>query len=244
MNRVLVIGERPEEATALAVRLGVVGFESAPSASPLALALRSVFAFKPDAIILDVSAGNGARELFQMLERICQVPLLVFGDANSEEDLVWYLDEGAFAYLPRPVSPALLAARLTTLFRRTALTERGGVIQVGGVTVDLDRRQIQRNGTIVSLTPTEFRLLQALAEHAGRACSQRFLLERVWGEDFGRCAHYLRLYIGYLRQKLEDDPKKPRLLITEWGVGYRLVADQKAVPAPALRPVPVPVAVA
>src|SRR5437867_2617113 len=230
MNRVLVIGEKPEEAKALAVRIGLAGYESAPSASELGLALRSAYAFKPDVIVLDAITGEPGRELFQMLDQVSQTPTIVIGEASAEDDLVWYLEAGAVAYLPKPVSPALLSARLATLFRRTAHLDHSSVIHAGEVTIDLTRRQIQRNGATISLTPIEFRLLQTLAEHAGRAVSQRFLLERVWGDDFAQCAHYLRLYIGYLRQKLEDNPRKPRLLITEWGVGYRLIADQKPVP--------------
>ena len=238
MNRVLVIGEKPEEATALAVRIGLAGFESAPSASELGLALRSAYAFKPDAIVLDTFASEASRHLFQMLDQVSQAPTIVIGDAGADDDVVWYLEAGAVAYLPRPVSPKLLAARLATLFRRTAHTEESSVIHAGPVSIDLPRRRIEKNGTIVSLTPIEFRLLQTLAEHAGRAVGQRFLLERVWGDDFAQCAHYLRLYVGYLRQKLEDNPRKPRLLITEWGVGYRLIADQKRDTVPVAQPTP------
>lgn len=238
MNRVLVIGEEPEGAMELAGRIGLAGFDSAASGSDLAVALRSAYAFKPDVIVLDATAGSASRELFEMLGQVSQTPTVVIGDTGAEDDLVWYLESGAVAYLPRPVSPMLLAARLSTLFRRTAQVEHSSVIRAGEVTIDLSRRQIQRNGTTISLTPTEFLLLQTLAEHAGRAVSQRLLLERVWGDDFAQCAHYLRLYIGYLRQKLEENPRKPRLLITEWGVGYRLIAERRPAPTPMPKPAP------
>jgi two-component system KDP operon response regulator KdpE len=93
--------------------------------------------------------------------------------------------------------------------------------------IDLDRYAVTRAGEPIALTPIEFRLLRVLAENAGKACSHEMLLDSVWGPDFRDCAHYLRLYVGYLRQKLEDDPKRPRILATEWGYGYRLVAPQE-----------------
>ncbi len=235
MHRVLVVGERPEEAKALAFRLGLAGYESAPSASEMMLALRALFALQPDAIVLDVGSNGGGRELFQLLERVSQLPILVLGDGRSGDDLVWYLESGAADYLAKPVSPAILSPRIGTILRRRAQQALGGAIRVGSLEMDLDRYQVRKNEVVISLTPTEFRLLQVLAENAGKACSRRMLLERVWGEDFRLCSHYLRLYIGYLRQKLEDDPGSPRLLVTEWGVGYRLIAEQASSGSSGLR---------
>lgn len=225
MYRVLVLGERPEEAKAVAFRLGLYGYETAPSASELTLALRSLFAFKPDAVVFDAS-GKGCRELFRLLVKVSELPLVVLGGGSSEDDVVWYLEEGAADYVKKPVTPAVLSARLANVLRRSAQVAQRGLIRVASLTIDLDRREVRRNGYTVSLTPTEFRLLRVLAENPGRACSQRMLLERVWGEDFLGCSNYLRLYIGYLRQKLEDDPRKPELLVTEWGHGYRLPVDR------------------
>ncbi len=236
MHRILVVGERPEEAKALAFRLGLYGFESAPSASDLTLALRSLFAFKPDVLILDACTQKGARELFALLEKVASIPIFVLGDGSQRDDAVWYLEEGAADYLVKPVSLALLCARVNAVLRRKQ--ESGhGVLSFSDVEIDLDGHQVRKHGRLVPLTPTEFRLMQILSENAGRACSQRLLLERVWGEDFRHCAHYLRLYIGYLRQKLEDDPRNPRLLLTEWGVGYRLATDHSPFRLPAMRPV-------
>lgn len=235
MYRVLVVGERPEDAKALAFRLGLFGFEATPSASDVTLALRSLFAFKPDALILDLSDGEEQRELFTLLERVAPVPIFVIGDGRSRET-VWFLEQGAADYLAKPVMVKLLCARLNAVLRR--LGESGqGTIPLGDLVINLDRHQVIKAGVTVQLTPTEFRLLQVLAENAGRACSHEMLLRRVWGEDYRHCAHYLRLYIGYLRQKLEDDPRSPRLLLTEWGIGYRLVRVQAPAYQPAGHPV-------
>jgi len=218
MHRVLVVGERPEDAKALAFRLGLLGFEAAPSASDITLALRSLFAFKPDALILDIAASEEGRELFALLERVAPVPIFVLGDGRSRE-LVWFLEQGAADYLAKPVPVKLLCARLNAVLRR--IGENGhGAIPLGDLVINLDRHQVLKGGHTVQLTPTEFRLLQALAENAGRACSHEMLLQRVWGEDYRHCAHYLRLYIGYLRQKLEDDPHNPTHIVTRSGLGY------------------------
>ncbi len=236
MHRILVIGERPEDAKALAFRLGLNGFEAAPSAGDITLVLRSLFAFKPDVIVLDSTDNRGAREAFRLLVRVAPVPIFVLGDGRHSDDLVWYLEEGAADYLLKTAGTKLLGARVSSVLRRLKPDGRGS-ISLGDLVIDLHRHQVRKSGVVIQLTPTEFRLLQVLAEHAGRACSHQMLLQAVWGEDFSQCAHYLRLYVGYLRQKLEADPRNPRLLLTEWGLGYRFVAESLPVSAPAVNPV-------
>jgi two-component system, OmpR family, KDP operon response regulator KdpE len=236
MQRILVVGERPEDAQALASRLGLLGYEAAPGGGEVSHALRALITFKPDAIVFDAEPGERSKEVFRLLERVSQLPIIVQGDDATGDEVVSYLDEGAVGYLSKPVTPTLLAARIASVLRRSPQQGDAGLITAGNVTLDLERRQVQKNGARVSLTPTEFKLLRTLAEHSGRPCSQKFLLQRVWGEDFANCTHYLRLYMGYLRQKLEDDPRKPRLLVTDWGHGYRLVADYGRALAPALQP--------
>jgi len=221
MHRVLVVAEKAADADGLAFLLGVAGFEATASAGETTLALRQLFAFKPDAIVFN-SAGARQRELFHILETVSALPVVVLGAGGDEDEVVWYLDAGAADYVMGPVSPAHLSALLRVVLRHTAKNATGGVIQAGDLEVDLDRHEVRRDGRTVRVTPTEFQLLRVLAERAGQPCSHRMLLERVWGDEFAACRHYLSLYIGYLRKKLEDDPKRPRLLVTHWGVGYRL----------------------
>jgi two-component system KDP operon response regulator KdpE len=242
MHRILVVAERPDEAQTLASRLGVLGYEGTASSGDIAVALRAVIAFKPDAIVFNAGMGDESKELFRLLERVSQLPVIVQGEDSSGDEMIAYLDLGAVGYVPKTASPALLVARISAVLRRSPQQSENGVVHAGNVTLDLERRQIQKDGLRVALTPTEFKLLRTLAEHSGRPCSQKFLLQQVWGDDFVSCTHYLRLYIGYLREKLEDDPKKPRLIVTDWGHGYRLVAAEHGrARSPALQPAARPV---
>ena len=227
MRRILVIGEGPDQAKALAFRLGLLGMEAAPSVSELTLAVRSVLTFKPHLILLDCNVVEDDHSVFQFIYDVSDIPIVVLGDVRRETELVWYLEHGASDYIARTASEAILSARISAILRRLEAVEPNGVLQVGSLEIDAERHQVRKAGKPIQLTPTEFRILRVLAENAGKPCGHKMLLERVWGEDFGQCSHYLRLYVGYLRQKIEDNPKKPRHLLTEWGIGYRLVAEEQ-----------------
>jgi two-component system KDP operon response regulator KdpE len=235
LRRVLVIGEGPDQAKALAFRLGHLGIEAAPSVGELTLSVRAIFAFKPHLILLDSYSSDNPRELFRFLSDVTDIPIVVRGDSRHQEDLVWYLEQGAADYVSRTVSETVLSARIKAILRRQDKDESRGVIQIGSLEIDTERHQVRKDGDALQLTPTEFRILRVLGENAGRPCDHGMLLERVWGEEFRQCSHYLRLYVGYIRQKIEDDPKRPRFLLTEWGVGYRLVPDQPAPLVPSIR---------
>lgn len=227
MERVLVIGERPEQAQALAERLGLFGVETIPCAREWKLAVRSLTSNVVSLVLLDVDAESEAIDFFRLLHDLTEVPIVVRGTTSNREQLIWYLDNGAADYVSRITKPEILAAKLQSLLRAVRPTMLvKGTIRIGSVLIDLDSYTVSKAGVPVSLTPIEFRLLRVLAENIGRACSHNELLERVWGEDFKDCAHYLRLYIAYLRNKLEDNPRRPKNLVTEWGYGYRLVESE------------------
>lgn len=234
MYRALVIGDAPEECQALSLRLGSLGFDSGTAPFDSVLALRGVFSTKPDVIVFDADSYRAPKDLFRLLVDVSQLPVFVIGSALESEDLVWYLDQGAAFYVVKPVSANLIAARLNSVLRRHDQNPPSGPTRFGDITMDEERREVRKGGNPVMLTPTEFNLLAVLAENVDKPCSRRMLLERVWGEDFIGCSHYLRLYMGYLRHKLEDDPRSPCLLLTEWGIGYRLVSKpsgRRALPA-------------
>jgi len=218
MYRVLVVGEASTPLPSSL--LGSFSMTNAPH--ELEMVLRAMFASQPHALVLDCSHNGKSRQLFRFLRAVCDEPLLVIGGDTPAEDIAWYLENGASGYLCKPVTPAHLAAKLKAALRRAAPPSNEDIIRAGELEVDSARHEVRYEDRIVDLTPTEFRLLKVLAEHADRACSQRMLLDSVWGAEFVQSPHYLRLYIGYLRQKLEADPRNPTLLTTEWGIGYRL----------------------
>lgn len=232
MRRVLVIGEGSDQAKALGLRLAGLGIEASTSAGELALAVRTVLRFRPHLILFDTASAEEPRDLFGFLLDITDLPIVVLGDLRDQDDLIWYLGNGAADYISRSVPDSILLARLTAILRRIEASEPGGVMEIGSLQIDVERHQVRKDGEPVQLTPTEFRILRILAENAGKPCDHAMLLQEVWGEEFRQCAHYLRLYVGYLRQKIEDDPKTPRILLTEWGVGYQLVPDRSPAAAP------------
>ena len=239
MNVVLVVGERPEQASVLAERLGVLGLEAIPSAREWKLAVRCLTTHKVSLILLDVDKHRGSRRFFDLVREVTDTPIIARGSVSSTDDAIWYLDNGAADYIPRTTPPTVLAAKIKSFLRSVQRETSDGFIRLGDLLIDLDHYSVTRAGDPIALTPIEFRLLRVLAENAGKACSHQLLLDRVWGEDFLDCSHYLRLYIGYLRQKLEEDPRRPKIVVTEWGYGYRLLAPMpsgaKALTRAALR---------
>lgn len=232
MNTVLVIGEGPEQAKALSERLGLSGVDALPSIREWKLAVRSLTSYRVDVVVIDISPGAESREFFTLMSELTDVPIIVRASEANGDEAVWYLDHGAADYLPQMMSPTVLAAKLKSLARTAAATAERGPLVCGNIEINLEERRVTRGGQEIALTPLEFRLLAALAENAGKPLKRKVLLERVWGEDFRECSHYLRLYIGYLRQKLEADPGRPQIILTEWGHGYRLATNvPSALPA-------------
>lgn len=229
MKIILVIGDRPEQAQALAERLGIFGIEAIPCARDWKLAVRCLTSHQISLILLRVDKSQKSSEFFSTLQELTEVPITAFGIGTDADHVIWYLENGSADYIPANTPINVLAAKLLSQLRmgREDPVQGRGVIHLRDLSIELDARIVTRARQAISLTPLEFKLLSVLAENAGSACSRQMLLERVWGEDFQSCAHYLRLYIGYLRQKLEVDPARPRLLLTEWGYGYRLVKPRQ-----------------
>lgn len=181
---------------------------------------------KPDLIILDLGLpdGDGA-DFIVDIRKWSTVPIIVLSARANETDKIEALDAGADDYLTKPFGVGELLARVRSSLRR--LRQLGvnipGVIQFGDVKVDLKARLVAKANHAVHLTPTEYRLLAVLATNAGRVVTNPQLLREVWGPSHVESGHYLRIYMGHLRQKLEDDPAQPRYLLTETAVGYRLL---------------------
>jgi two-component system KDP operon response regulator KdpE len=179
---------------------------------------------KPDLIILDLGLPDGEGHLFVTeLRHWSQVPVLVLSARSAEDEKIRALDAGADDYLVKPFSVGELQARVRALLRRSrpGMRDEEPVVRFGQIEADLVRRQVLRQGQAVHLTPIEYRLLCALLANEGKVLTHRHLLRDVWGPNAVESNHYLRVYVGHLRHKLEDDPAQPRHILTETGVGYR-----------------------
>ena len=235
MSRILVVDDEPPIARTVAANLRARGHEAITVASGEA-ALTAVETLDPDCVVLDLGLpGLPGLEVLRRLRTWTQVPVVVLTAIDGERDKVAALDLGADDYVTKPFGVAELMARIRVALRHARGTgaDRPRVVTAGEVAIDLDAKLVTRNGTVVRLTPIEYRLLETLATNAGRLCTHRFLLERVWGPGYGDESQYLRVYMANLRKKL-DDPAAPQLLLTEPGMGYRLVVpDADSAPAEA-----------
>jgi two-component system KDP operon response regulator KdpE len=179
---------------------------------------------KPDLVILDLGLpdGNGI-DFIRGFRGWSSTPVIVLSARVNESDKIAALDAGADDYLTKPFGVGELLARVRAMRRRQATPGTDGttVFRFGEVEVDQANRVVRRNGEIVHLTPIEYRLLTLLIANAGKVLTHRHLLREVWGPSFVESNHYVRIYVGHLRQKLEADPTQPRHLLTETGVGYR-----------------------
>ena len=181
---------------------------------------------QPDLIILDLGLPDGdGIDFIKDVRRWSGVPIIVLSARVSEAEKIKALDAGADDYLTKPFGVGELQARVRATLRRQRQpgSTQDGIIQFGDVKVDVKARMVTKAGVIVKLTPTEFRLLNALINSSGRVVTNPQLLREVWGPSHTESGHYLRIYMRYLRHKLEDDPTQPRYLLTETAVGYRLL---------------------
>ncbi len=190
-------------------------------------ALQQLREESPDLVLLDVMMpGLDGFEVLQMIREVSKIPVLMLTAKGEEDDRVRGLELGADDYITKPFSPRELVSRVKAVLRRTesASGSMHGLIEVDDrLKIDFDRREIWLEGKIVKLRPTEYRLLYHLVQNAGWVVTHEQLLTKVWGYEYRDEPHYVRLYINYLRKKLEADPANPRYILTERGVGYRFV---------------------
>jgi two-component system, OmpR family, KDP operon response regulator KdpE len=222
---VLVVEDDPAIRRFLRATLTVQGYEMVEAAT-VRDGLMHATAHNPDLLLVDIGLpdGDGA-DLVRQVRSWSTTPIIILSARSAEADKVRGLDAGADDYLTKPFGVGELIARMRAALRRRTRDPANAsatVVTVGPLTVDHERRQVLMSGREVHLTPNEYKLLAALLRHAGKVVTQEQLLCEVWGPDRAEAAHYLRIYVHQLRQKLEEDPARPRWLLTEPGVGYRV----------------------
>jgi two-component system KDP operon response regulator KdpE len=219
-GRILVVDDEPQIRRALSLALIAHDFD-VHVAEHGDQALIELGSWVPDVMILDlVMPGRDGLDVLREVRTWSELPVIVLSARGKESDKVMALDLGADDYLTKPFGVDELLARLRAILRRTSVQPESA-IRIGGLTIDLARRVIRRDAVDIHLTPTEFDLLRVLVTNADRIVTHRQLLERVWGAYAADNAQQLRVYINYLRKKIELDPAHPAIIITEPGVGYR-----------------------
>lgn len=224
---ILIVEDEPQMLRFLRASLGTHGYrlvESTTGNDGLAQAA----ARNPDVILLDLGLPDlDGLEVTRRIREWTKTPIIVLSARGQDEDKIHALDAGADDYLTKPFSVGELLARIRVALRHVAegATEAQPVFTLDALRVDLAKREVRRGEEEVHLTPTEYRLLGTLIKHAGKVVTHRQLLKEVWGPPYVEHTQYLRVFMAQLRQKLEPDPAKPRYLLNEPGVGYRLRVD-------------------
>jgi two-component system KDP operon response regulator KdpE len=224
---VVLIEDEPQIRRFLRATLGGQGYRLYEVGTG-ADALVEVAQRQPDVVILDLGLPDmDGLEVICRLREWSAVPIIVLSARGQERDKVGALHAGADDYVSKPFSAGELLARLRVALRHAAgaAREDSAAFTVGGLQVDLLRRHVTVAGVEARLTPTEYKLLSTLVRHAGKVVTHQQLLRDVWGPSHDGQAHYVRVYMAHLRHKLESEPARPRYLLTEPGVGYRLAAE-------------------
>ena len=225
LARILVVDDEPQIRKFLRISLSAHGYEVIEAARGEEAVARSATE-SPDLVILDLGLPDfDGQEVIARIREWSKLPIIVLSVRAAEAEKVAALDLGADDYITKPFGIHELLARVRAVLRSRSLEgERPlAVVTVGDLAIDIPRRRVRLAGTEVRLSRKEFALLRLLARHAGRIVTHQQLLREVWGPAHEHETHYLRIYIGHLRQKLGDDPTQPRYIGNEPGVGYRLL---------------------
>jgi two-component system KDP operon response regulator KdpE len=219
----MIIDDEPQMRRLLQVALTAHGYEIR-GAETGREGIEQVAVFHPDLIILDLSLPDlDGIQVVKQIREWTQTPVIILSVREHEGDKIAALDAGADDYVTKPFSMGELLARVRTALRHAAGAGDEPVLTFGGLVIDLTCRYVTVDGREIKLTPTEYDLLRILTVNAGRVLTHRQLMRTVWGPSYEQETNYLRVYIRQLRQKIEPDPARPRHIITEPGVGYRLI---------------------
>jgi two-component system, OmpR family, KDP operon response regulator KdpE len=220
--RVLVVDDEPQILRALQMKLRGAGY-AVETASTAKEALMKAGMRPPEAIVLDLLLPDGSgTDVCRELRRWNTAPILVLSAVGEEKEKIEALDAGADDYVTKPFSGDELLARLRAALRRAAPSS-DPVVDIGDLRIDLEKRAVTLAGSPVSLTPIEYDLLRVLAENQGKLLTHPMILRAIWGPAFQEESNYLHVHVSHLRRKIEPDPARPRYLLNQAGVGYRLV---------------------
>ncbi|BCQ33902.1 two-component system response regulator KdpE [Erwinia rhapontici] len=226
MSTILIVEDEKEIRRFLRMALEGEGFRVV-DAETLSRGLIEAATRKPELVILDLGLPDGdGTEFIRDMRQWSNIPVIVLSARSDEQDKITALDAGADDFLTKPFGVGELMARVRVALRHRPQQGNDSVdapINIGSVTVDIAARRVMRDGADLHLTPIEFRLLVSLINHPGKVMTQRQLLTQVWGPNAVEHSHYLRIYMGHLRHKIERDPARPQHLLTETGVGYRFM---------------------
>lgn len=224
--RILVIDDEQQIRRMLKTALSGYGY-SIGEAATAKEGLSQAAIFHPDLIVLDLGLPDAdGMEVISHLREWTQVPIIVLSVREGETDKIGALDAGADDYLTKPFSMGELLARIRVALRHAAGSDDEPVLNFPDLVLDLARRVVLLKGQELKLTPTEYEIVKYLAIHAGRVVTHGQLLRAVWGPNYQESTQYLRVYVGQLRRKMEEEPARPRYIVTEAGVGYRFMSGE------------------
>lgn len=178
---------------------------------------------RPSLILLDLGLPDeDGLSLLKKIRDFSEVPIIILSVRNSEKDIITALDSGANDYITKPFNTGELLARIRASLRRSQPEQKSQIFENGNIIVDFSTREVKKKGQIIKLTSTEFSLLSLFIRNSGKVLTHNYFLKEIWGKQYSDDTQYLRVYVAQLRKKLEDNPSRPKMFLTESGVGYRM----------------------
>ena len=223
---ILVVDDEPQIRKLLEITLGSNGY-SVKQATSGRQGLAAAANYKPDLIILDLGLPDeSGHEVLQKLREWYTNPVVILSVLSSEEDIVKALDNGANDYITKPFRSGELLARIRSALRSSVIEEGNSTTTCGNLYINLVDRTVKKDGELVKLTATEYSLLALFVKNEGKVLTHQYVLRDIWGPGYINQSQYLRVFVAQLRKKIENDPNRPELILTESGVGYRFVCKE------------------